>query len=78
MSKSHQPSKPVSIINSFEGLEEELDGVNTNVMSLEKIAKSPSILFARDNFSSLSQLLKEIAAGEYEIKVINKQIKIQP
>jgi len=68
----------VSIINSFERLEEELDDANTNIMSLEKIVKPLPIFFATDNFSSLSQLLKEIAAGEYEIKVINKQIKIPP
>jgi hypothetical protein len=44
-----------------------------------KIAKSPPIFVATvDNFSSISQILKEIATSEYEIKIINKQIKIQP
>jgi len=63
----------VPITNSFE---EEFDGANTNVR-IRKIAKPLSIFVAKiDNFSS--QLLKEIAAGEYEIKIINKQIKIQP
>jgi len=30
------------------------------------------------NFSSLSQLLKEVAIDEYEIKIMNEQTKIQP
>jgi hypothetical protein len=46
---------------------------------MRKIVKFPSIFVAKvDHFSSFSQLLKEVAAGEYEIKIINKQIKIQP
>jgi hypothetical protein len=44
-----------------------------------KIVKLPSIFIARvENLSSLSQVLKEISAGEYEIKIINEQIKIPP
>jgi hypothetical protein len=46
---------------------------------MEKTVKLPPILIARvDNFSSLSQLLKEIAVSKYKIKIINGQIKIQP
>jgi len=45
---------------------------------MEKIAKPPSIFVARINyFSSLSQLLKEVTADEYEIKIMNERIKIQ-
>jgi hypothetical protein len=66
----------VPITNSFEAHEEELDDTSTNIR-MRKIAKLPSIFVARiDNFSSLLQLLKEIA-GEYEIKIINEQIKFQ-
>jgi ketol-acid reductoisomerase len=69
------PSKSVSITNSFEGIEEKLDDASTNVR-MGKIAKY--FFIARDdNFLLLSQLLKEIAAGEYEIKITNEQIKVQ-
>jgi hypothetical protein len=72
----YQLNKPVPSAN-FEGLEEELDDVRTNVW-MGKVAKSSSIFVTRiDNFASLSQLLKTLAIGEYEIKIINEQIKIQ-
>jgi len=65
----------------FKGIGEELElgeDASTKVR-VEKIVKFPSIFVARvDNFLSLSQLLKEIAAGEYEIKIINEETKIQP
>jgi hypothetical protein len=68
----------VSTANSFKGLEEELDDASTNSRR-GKITNFPPIFIARvDNFSSLSQLLKEVAVDEYEIKIINEQIKIQP
>jgi len=74
----YQLSKLVPRTNSFEGLEEELDDENNNI-SVKKIAKPPPIFVARiNNFSSLSQHLKEIASDEYEIKIMNEQIKIQP
>jgi len=73
----YQLSKTVPT-NSFEGFEEELDYENNNIR-VEKIAKPSSILLARiNNFSSLSQYLKEVASDEYEIKIMNEQIKIQP
>jgi len=58
---------------------EKLDNESTNV-GIEKTAKAPLIFVARvDNFSLFSKLLKEFAASEYEIKIINsEQIKIQP
>jgi len=44
----------------------------------EEVAKSPSIFVAKvNNFSSLLQLLKEIATDKYEIKNMNEQTKIQ-
>jgi hypothetical protein len=72
----YQPSKSLPKIISFEGLKEELDDTNTN-FRMKKTAKSLPIFVVRiDNFS-LSQLLKEIAMREYEIKTIkNEQIKI--
>jgi hypothetical protein len=64
--------------NSFEGFEEKLDDASTN-LKMENTDKPPSIFVARiNNFSLLSQLLKEIAADEYAIKNINEQTKIQP
>jgi len=70
----YQLSKPVPTINFFEGFENELDGIR-----LENTAKPSSISVARvNNFSSLSQLLEEIAVDEYEIRLMNEQIKIQP
>jgi hypothetical protein len=66
----------VPTANSFEEFEEELDDMSTNDR-MGKTTKPPSIFVAKvDNFSSLLQLLKEIAAGEYEIKIINEQTKI--
>jgi len=68
----------VTTTNSFDELEEELDDEN-NKITVEKTAKLSSIFVARiNNFSFLSQLLKEIAADKYEIKIINEQTKIQP
>jgi len=64
--------------NSFEGFEENLDDASTNV-KVENTDKRPSTFLDRiNNFSSLSQLLKEIAADEYKIKNINEQTKILP
>jgi hypothetical protein len=47
---------------------------------VERIDKSPSISLAKvDNFSSFSQILKEVATGEYQMRIINdEQIEIQP
>jgi len=47
---------------------------------VERTDKSPSISLARvDNFSSFLQILKEVATGEYQIRIINdEQIEIQP
>jgi hypothetical protein len=74
----YQPSKPVPATNSFAGFEKELDNASINDR-IRKITKSRPIFVVRvNNFSSLSQLLKEVAIGEYEIEIINKQIKIQP
>jgi len=68
----------VPITDSFERFEKELDDANNNIR-MEKIAKPLSILVARiNNFSSFSQLLKEVTPDEYEIKIMNEQIKIQP
>jgi len=73
----YQSSKTVPT-NSFEGFEEELDYENNNIR-VEKTAKPSSILVARiNNFSSLSQYLKEVASDEYKIEIMNEQIKIQP
>jgi len=59
----HQPSKPVSTINFFEGFDEELDNTNINVR-MEKTVKSPPIFVARvHNFSNFSQLLKSPLAN---------------
>jgi len=67
----------VTKTNSFEGLEEILDNENKNI-GVEKTAKPPPISVDKvNNFSSLSQLLKKIATDEYEIKIMNKQTKIQ-
>jgi len=66
----------VSTTNYFEGLEKMPDNDNNNI-SVEKTAKPPLIFVARvNNFLSLSQLLKEVGI-EYEIKIMNEQIKIQ-
>jgi len=70
--------KLVPTTNTFEEIiAEKLDNSSVNV-KMEKIAKPPSIFIANiDNFLSLSQLLKEIAIDDYEIKIINnKQVKI--
>jgi len=73
----YQLSKPVPTTNTFEGFEEELDDENN--IRVEKTAKFPPIFVARvNNFSLLSQLVKEIVTDEYEIKIMNKKIKIQP
>jgi len=73
----YQLSKPVPTTNTFEGFEEELDDKNN--IRVEKTAKFPPIFVARvNNFSLLSQLLKEIVTDEYEIKIMNEKIKIQP
>jgi len=73
----YQLSKPV-LTNFFEGLEEVLNDENNNIR-MEKTAKPPEIFVARiNNFSLLSQKLKEIASDKYEIKIMNEQIKIQP
>jgi hypothetical protein len=79
MNRYWQTSKPVPITNFFEGLEEQFDEINTKVR-MEKTVKSPPIVVAGIvNFLSFSQLLKEIAIGEYEIKIMNnKEVKIQP
>jgi len=48
---------------------------------MKKNGKDKPLLIFVDkvnNFSSLSQLLKEIATDEYEIKIVNEQTKIQP
>jgi len=46
---------------------------------VKRTAKLPSIFVARvNNFLTLSQQLKKIAFDEYEIKIMNEQIKIQP
>jgi hypothetical protein len=72
----HQPSKPVPTTNSFEELENELNDVSTR---MRKRAKPSPIFITRvNNFSSFSQLSKEIVAFKYEIKIINEQTKIQP
>jgi len=73
----YQLSKPAPTINSFQRLKKKLDDENNNIR-VEKIVK-PSLLFvARINhFSSLSQQLKEVVSDEYEIKIMNEQIKIQ-
>jgi len=71
----YQLNKPMPTAN-FEGFEEKLDDMNINV-KVEKAAKSPPIFARINNFSLLSQLLKEIVAGEYEIKIINEKTKIQ-
>jgi len=73
----YQLSKLVSTTNSFEGLEEELDDKNNNI-KVEKTVKLPIFVTRVNNFSSLSQLLKKITTDEYEIKIMNEQIKIQP
>jgi len=74
----HQLSKAVTTANSFECLEEVLDDQNNNIR-VEEIVKPPFIFVDRvSNFSSLSQLLKEVDTDEYEIKIMNGQIKIQP
>jgi len=51
--------------NFFEELEEELDNTNNNIR-MRKTAKFPPIFVAKvNNFSSFSQLLKEVATDEY-------------
>jgi len=71
----YQSSKPVPTINSFERLEEESDDENNNIR-MKKTAKTLPIFVARiNNFSSLSQHLKEVTPDEYEIKIMNEQIK---
>jgi hypothetical protein len=66
-------SKSVSISNTFEGFEEELDYININA----RVKKQPNPIFiaSLDNFSSLLQLysLSEIAIGDYEIKITNNE-----
>jgi len=62
--------------NAFEELEEEHEDDENNNIRVEKKAKHPSTFVARvNNFSLLSQLLKEIATDEYEIKVITFILK---
>jgi len=75
----YQSSKFVPITNSFEGLEEDFDDENNNInIMVEKTIKPPPIFLTRiNNFSSL-QHLKEVAFDEYEIKIMNEQIKIHP
>jgi len=73
----YQPSKSVSTTNFFKGLEEKLDDANNN-LRVEQISKTPPIPITRiNNFSSFSQLLKNVAADKYKIKIMNEQIKIQ-
>jgi len=68
----------VTTTNSFERLEEVLDDENNNIR-VEKTVKPPPIFVDKvSNFSSLSQVLKEVAIDEYEIKIMNEQTKIQP
>jgi len=44
---------------------------------MEKTAKHPSIFVAKvNNFLSVSKLLKEVVADEYEVKIMDEQIKI--
>jgi len=65
----------VSIFNSFDGLKDVFNEINNN----EKIEKSPIIFIVTVlNIQPLSQLLKEIAIDDDEIKIINnEQIKMQ-
>jgi len=62
--KMNQLSKPIPTTNFFEGLEEVLNDENNNIR-VEKTAKPPTIFVARvNNFSLLSQKLKEIASDK--------------
>jgi len=61
----------------LKGLEEKLDDKNN--IKMEKIVECQHIFVTKvNNFSSFSQLLKELATDEYEIKIMNEQINIQP
>jgi len=74
--KKGQISKSVTTSKSFQGVEV-LDDKNNNIRA-EKTVKSLLIFIDKvSNFTSLSQLLKEIAT-DHEIKITNKQTKIQP
>jgi len=74
----------VTTANSFKYLGEVFDDENN--IRVEKTVKPPFIFVDKvSNFSSLSQLLKEIATKyeitteyEYEIKIMNEQTKIHP
>jgi len=72
----YQLSKPAT--NFFEGLEEEPDDENNNIRVEKTVKLLPTFVARVNNFLTLSQQLKEIAFDEYEIKIMNEQIKIQP
>jgi len=57
-------SQAMSTTNSYKEFEQEFNDTKTNI-KIEKTIKSPSIFAAKvDNFTSFSQLLKEIATEE--------------
>jgi len=67
----YYPGRLMPTINFFEGHEENL--ANNNI-KMEKTVKSQPIFAKVNNFSSFSELLKEVA-DKYEIKIMNEQIK---
>jgi len=55
---------------------DELDDENNNIREEKAVKPLPIFVDKNSNFASLSQLLKEVATNQYEIKITNEQTKI--